>query len=243
MQIPNFKKKKKSSAPALTGNEKKMLLTDKSAWPVQEAYKALRTNITFSLPNSGCKVVAVSSAQAHDGKSINTINSAIAFGQLDKKVLLIDCDLRLPTVAHKLGLNGAPGLSDLLVGEAEIGQVLQRETAYGIDVIPAGNLPPDPTWLLQSEQMKRYLNELRKYYEYIFIDLPPVMTVADASIMAQYTDGFLIVVRHEVTDTRAIADTLNQLRLAGAKVLGFIYNDVTQGGGKYYSKYYKSYYR
>lgn len=215
-----------------------MLLSDKAPWSAQEAYKALRTNITFSLPGTDCKIVCVSSGFQGDGKSINTINTAISFGQLGKKTLLIDCDMRLPTCATKLGAKGAPGLSDVLVGQSPLTEALQRDV-HGIDFISAGNIPPDPTWLIQSQQMGVMLEELRKFYDWIFIDLPPVTTVADASIISRYADGFLLVVRHESTEYRAIADMLSQLEMAGAKILGFIYNDLSQNEGRYY---YKNYY-
>lgn len=224
-------------------SETKLILSDKSPWPVQEAYKALRTNITFSLPGTGCKVIAVTSAQAHDGKSTICINTAISFSQLNKKVLLIECDLRLPTVGTKLEIRSVPGLSDTLIGSAQISEALRRNVRNGLDVLPAGNIPPDPTWLLQSNQMKVLIQQFRKLYDYILIDLPPVTTVADASIMSHYADGFLVAVRHQITEMPALEDALSQLHLAEAKVLGFVYNDVTSEGGHYYKGYYKGYYK
>ena len=224
-------------------SETKLILSDKSPWPIQEAYKALRTNITFSLPGTGCKVIAVTSAQAHDGKSTICINTAISFAQLNKKVLLIECDLRLPTVGTKLEIRSVPGLSDTLIGGAQISEALRRNVRNGLDVLPAGNIPPDPTWLLQSNQMKVLIQQFRKLYDYILIDLPPVTTVADASIMSRYADGFLIAVRHQITEMPALEDALSQLHLAEAKVLGFVYNDVTSEGGHYYKGYYKGYYK
>lgn len=237
--------RKSGSSRAGRSNAAERILSDKSPWPIQEAYKALRTNITFSLPGNESKVIAVSSAFQHDGKSINCVNTAISFGQLQKKVLLIECDLRLPTVGERLGIQSAPGLSDCLVGEAKVTDCLHRDTKYGIDVLTSGNIPPDPTWLLQSSQMSALLTALRNIYDYIFIDLPPVTTVTDASIMAKYADGFLFVVRHQVTETPAIEDAMTQLDMAGAKVLGFIYNDVVEEQGRYsrHSSNYKRYYK
>ena len=197
----------------------------------------------FSLPGSGCKVIGVTSAVMHDGKSINAINLAISLAQVDKKVLLIECDLRLPTIGSRLKLNCDKGLTDLLTGQCQAGDAMIRSDEYGLDVIPAGTIPPDPTWLLQSKQIDALMAELKKYYEYIIVDLPPVTTVADASIMSKYIDGFLLVVRHQVTELRAINDSIAQLKFADAKILGFVYNDVTQEGHKYYRHYYKNYYK
>ncbi|MCC6093977.1 MAG: CpsD/CapB family tyrosine-protein kinase [Eubacterium sp.] len=237
------KKRSTGRSNSIESGDAKLILSDESPWPIQEAYKALRTNITFSLPGGGCKVIAVSSAQAHDGKSTICINTAISFAQLNKKVLLIECDLRLPTVGSKLGIKSIPGLSDLLVGAAQISEALRRNVRYGLDVLPAGNIPPDPTWLLQSNQMKVLIEQFRKLYDYIMIDLPPVSTVADASIISPYSDGFIVAVRHHVTERPVLEDTMAQLELANAKVLGFVYNDVTTEGGKYYKSYYKGYYK
>ena len=217
-------------------NEQKLVLTENSPWPVQEAYKALRTNIMFSLPGSQSKVIGVTSAMQHDGKTINAVNVAISFSQLGKKVALIEGDLRLPTVSKRLGCRSVPGLTDVLVGECPLTDAMHSLVKSGkLTVIPAGNLPPDPTWLLQSNQMKVLLDGLRKIYDYIFIDLPPVITVADALILAPLLDGYLLVVRDQETEYRAVADTLDQLRLAKAKVIGIVYNDAEQSGnGKYY---------
>ncbi len=220
----------------------KMLLTDKSPWPVQEAYKALRTNIIYSMPGNECKVIGVTSALQHDGKSINCTNAAISFADVGKKTLLIECDLRLPTVGKKLDIPSVPGLADLLVGQAKYNDTIHRNVRPGLDVLTAGTIPPDPTWLLQSEQMQTLLDGLRKIYEYIFIDLPPVTTVADASIMSGQVDGFLLVVRDGETEIPAVSDMLAQLQLSDAKILGFLYNDVHRENNNRYRHSYSGYY-
>lgn len=222
-------------------NEQKQVLSEASAWPVQEAYKALRTNLMFSLPGNESKAIGVTSALKQDGKSINAVNMAISFAQLGKKVVLVEADLRMPTVSKKLGCKSVPGLTDVLVGQNCLMDVTQSSKDYRmLSVIPAGNIPPDPTWLLQSAQMKTILKALRSAYDYIFLDLPPVTSVADAAILAPLLDGYVIVVRDETTEYRAVADSLDQLRLAKAKVIGFVYNDADiSGGNKYYHSYYQ----
>ena len=202
-----------------------VLLTDEMTWSAQEAYKALRTNVMFSLPGSGCKIIGVTSAVMHEGKSINAINLALSLLQLNKKVLLIEGDLRLPTIGARLQLNTDKGLTDLLTGQCQAGDAMIRSEQYGLDIIPAGTIPPDPTWLLQSKQIDALMAELKKYYEYIIVDLPPVTTVADAAIMSRLIDGYVLVVRHFSTDKRAISDMLETLAGVNAKVLGFLYND------------------
>jgi capsular exopolysaccharide synthesis family protein len=234
-----IKAKKAQKEKKARTTEKSMILTENSPWSIQEAYKQLRTNVLFSLTGTGCKVIGVTSAFTGDGKSINAINHAISFAQLGKRVLLIDGDMRRPTIAAKLHIKGKPGLSDVLVGQAKAETGFRRLTQFGIDVIPSGSIPPDSTWLLQSKRMEILMQELKKVFDYIIIDLPPVTLVADASIVAPYCDGFLFVVRHNSTDRRLIASALQQLDRAGARVLGFVYNDAAPGEGHYGSYSYK----
>ncbi|MCD7748566.1 MAG: CpsD/CapB family tyrosine-protein kinase [Oscillospiraceae bacterium] len=214
------------------------LLTESSPFSVQEAYKALRTNVLFSLPGGKAKCIGVTSSMQSEGKSMNTVNLALSFGQIGKRVLLVDCDMRLPTVATKLGLVGQPGLSDVLVGNSALEEAVQDSEQFGISVLPAGTIPPDPTRLLESEQMQELLSRLREEYDYVLIDLPPITTVADASILAKYLDGFLLVVKHGQSQYRAIRSMMTQLQLANANVLGFIYANASIGGSKYYKSYY-----
>lgn len=234
-------KKKKPDKKIRNTNSKRLLLNDGSPFLVQEAYKALRTNVVFSLPGSETRVIGLTSSEPGSGKSINAINLAISFGQIGKKVILVECDLRLPTVAVKLGIKGQPGITDLLAGEATLSSVIKKVDKYGLHVLPAGSIPPEPTVLLESKQMQALISGLKKYYQYIIIDLPPVTTVTDAAIMSRYIDGFLLIARSGSSEHRAIAEMLNTLRLADAKIIGFVYNDASVQDSHYYGKYYKSY--
>ncbi|MDD6195379.1 MAG: CpsD/CapB family tyrosine-protein kinase [[Clostridium] aminophilum] len=218
--------------------DREAILTEDSPWPVKEAYKALRTNIIFSLPGKDGKVIAMTSSGRGEGKSTNTINTAISFGQLKKKVIVLDCDMRLPTVAAKLSMRGVPGLSDYLAGQAELSTIVRRSRIAPIDVIPAGNIPPDPTLLLQSKQLGTLILGLRKVYDYIFIDLPPVTSVTDAALFASYADGYLLLIRHQNTEFDAVDDMLEQLKLANAHIIGFVYAGAEVEGKKYYRHYY-----
>lgn len=219
------------------------ILSPNSPWPIQEAYKALRTNVIFSIPGSQCKVISVTSSVMHEGKSINAINLAIAFSQLGKKTLLIDCDLRMPTIGMRLRIANTLGLSNLLSGQCSAGDAFVRLPKLGIDVLNAGSIPPDPTWLLASDQMKDLINKMRGHYDYIILDTTPITTVTDGLILSRLTDGYVIVVRHDISDYRAISETLDSLKRANAKVLGFIYNDAKEERKGYYKSYYKSYYK
>ena len=126
----------------------------------------------------------------------------------------------------------------MLVGEGKIDAAIRQIPNLGISVLPSGSIPPDATSLLETSQMSTVLSVLKKYYDYIFVDLPPVNTVTDAAILSRQLDGFLLVVRHETAEYREISAMLSQLRLAKAKVLGFVYNDAPVSQKKYYKNYY-----
>ena len=223
-------------------DSKSHLLSEKSSFTVQEAYKTLRTNVMFSLPGTGCKCIGITSAERGEGQSSIAINLAIAFAQLKSRVLVIDCDMRLPTIAKKLGIAQAPGLSNLLAGQTEAEEkLIKRVPEHRIDVLPAGDIPPDPTVLLESKQMTKLVELLREHYDYIIFDFPPVHVVTDAVIMSKIIDGYFLVVRHNYSEFGNIDDIIKTMKFAEAKILGFIYNGKAQsasysGNGRYYKK-------
>ena len=229
-------------------NKKTMLLSDRSAFSVKEAYKTLRTNVMFSLPGKDSKCIGVVSPERGDGKSSVSINLAISFAQINKKVIIVDCDLRLPTIASKLGIEAKPGLSNFLSGNQDSEQpLIRRSSEYGIDIMTAGDIPPDPTALITSRQMDAFIELLKKYYDYIILDFPPATIVSDAASVSRIVDGYLIVIRHNSSDFSKINETLRQMDFADAKILGFVYNGKDEQkkyykNGKYSKYYYNSYY-
>lgn len=227
------KKNTASSEPAVYN-----IINEDTPWAVKEAYKTMRTNVTLSLPDEGHRIIAFTSAEPHDGKTTNAINFAISLAQIDKKVLLVDCDLRKPMVAKMLDIEPTPGLSEMVSGQSRARESMRHLADYGIDVVPSGELAPDPTLLLQSNRMKMIFQELKKVYEYVIVDLPPVTVVTDSSILADLMDGFLLVVRHDSTDYRSVSDMMEQLKMANAKIIGFVYN----GSGSSDDRYYKNNY-
>ena len=229
-------------------NQKTMLLSDRSAFSVKEAYKTLRTNVMFSLPGKDSKCIGVVSPERGDGKSSVSINLAISFAQINKKVIIVDCDLRLPTIASKLGIEAKPGLSNFLSGNQDSEQpLIRRSSEYGIDIMTAGDIPPDPTALITSRQMDAFIELLKKYYDYIILDFPPATIVSDAASVSRIVDGYLIVIRHNSSEFSKINETLRQLDFADAKILGFVYNGKDEQkkyykNGKYSKYYYNNYY-
>lgn len=209
-----------------------------------EAYKLLRTNIMYSLTEDECHIIGITSAVSSEGKSTVACNLAYSLAEVGKKVLLIDGDLRLPTVATKLELEKAPGLTELLITRNDFKPVIQScKDITGLDVLTAGGMAPNPSELLGSDRMAELLSLLSKHYEYILIDLPPVTVVSDALAAAKFLRGIVMVVRRGAAEERELADAMRQLKLVGLRVLGFVFNGSHATTGHYYKKksYYKSY--
>ena len=236
----------KKKAKKDTFDNKTMLLSPQSPFSVQEAYKTLRTNVVFSLPGADCKCIGVTSPTRGEGKSTIAINLAISLAQLDQKVILIDCDMRLPTLLKKLNISEKEGLSNYLSGTIDT-LPIYRVKERGIDFIPSGTIPPDSTILIDSAVMKELIQVLKTKYDYVILDFPPVNIVSDAVLLVNQIDGYLMVVRHGYSEHQRLNEAFRQMRFAGAKIIGFVYNDKSNNN-KYYKKgkgyrYDKYYYR
>ena len=204
-----------------------------------EAYKLLRTNLIFTLPDAEkCNVVGITSSVRGEGKSTTSINLSYALAATGKRVLLIDCDLRLPTVAKKLKLSVTTGLSDVLLEPAELTNSLRAmPNQPNWHILTSGRIPPNPTELIGSSQMAKLIELLSKNYDYIIIDLPPVNIVSDALVAAPLLDGMMVVVRENFSTRREVARCEKQLALSGVKILGFVLSGVDGGHGRYKYKY------
>lgn len=212
-----------------------------------EAYKLLRTKLQFSFADENTShVIGVSSSLSGEGKSLTAINLAHSLSQLGKRVILIDCDMRRPTVAEKLHIQKRPGLSDFLTGQCELEKMIQfcgiKGDERAFHVITAGQNPPNPIELLSSARMTKVLKGLRDICDYVILDFPPVGEVSDALAVAKNTDGFLLVVRQDHCNHQILSETVRQFEFVDTKILGVIYNCATEGSGKYGSGYYKKYY-
>ena len=232
MKIMKSKKKNKVSS----ARNENFLLTEKVPFAMQEAYKTLRTNVMLSLPGNDSKCLGITSACPGEGKSTTSSNLAIALAQIGKRVLLVDCDLRLPTVAAKFRIPAVPGLSNFLAGQAKIEDAVRVNEQFGIHILPAGTIPPDPTGLLESAQMGHLIAALKNIYDYVIVDLPPVTTVADAAILTKYIDGYLLVTHVNRTEHRKVAEMLRQMQMADANLLGFVTTGGAVSGSYYYYK-------
>ena len=213
-----------------------------------EAYKLLRTKLQYSFTNElTCRVFAVSSAMAGEGKSISAVNLACSLAQLDKRVLLLDCDMRRPTLAEKLSLAKYPGLSEHLTGFVDLEKILQPCDANGDEstfyVITAGTTPPNPVELMNSAKMSTLLKTLRERFDYIVLDMPPIGDVSDALISAKLADGVLLVVRQDYGSRIALREAVQQFEFVNAKILGIVFNCTTDRGPGYTKNKYGRGYR
>lgn len=242
--------KSKSSQKSKNGSNE--LVGGGISFAAAESYKLLRTKLQFSFGDEKtCHIVGVSSALTGEGKSLTAINLAYSTCQLGKRVLLIDCDLRRPSLADKLPISKTPGLSDFLSGQIGAENLLQRcslkADAMSFHAIAPGHMPPNPLELLTSPRMEKLLLKLRENYDYIILDLPPVGEVSDALAAAKFTDGMLLVVRQNYCDRIALNGAARQFEFVDARILGVVFNCINEEGkiysNKYYKRYYKRYYR
>ena len=229
--------------------EKANLIGAGMNFAASEAYKLLRTNLMFSFSETDhCKIIGMTSGFRGEGKSLTSINLAYTFAEAKKKVLLIEGDMRLPTMAARLDLKNAPGLSNLIAGLNGYREVVQTYTSKAEDqdpvsfhVLVSGDIPPNPSELLGSNRMHMFLKSLRNTYDYVILDLPPVMVVTDAVLASKLVDGMVIVVRSDCAVRGALSDTIRQLKLVDARILGFVFNGAAESGSGYYKS--KSYYK
>lgn len=206
--------------------------------PIAEAYRNIRTNITFSNVDKDIKTMLVTSAQPGEGKSTTIANLAVAFAGLDKKVIVIDCDLRKPTVHKKFNISNLHGLTDALIGSRFFLDCIQKSELNNLDILTAGTIPPNPSEILSSNNMKELVKSLKEYYDYIFIDSPPIGAVTDAAIISSYSDGVIMVCASNEVDKELAKISRGKLDNVNAKVLGVVLNKFDTDASKYYGYYY-----
>lgn len=238
-----LKKKSSTDLEQSFAAQRRMLLGPNSSFYVQEAYNTLRTNIRFAIPGEGCKRLCLTSGLASEGKSTTILNMAISFSETGSKVLLIDGDMRRPSQAKLLIEKASPGLSNVLAGLCEPDEAVRRNVKPNLDVMFAGEIPPNPLELLGNARMKEMMETMSKRYDVILIDTPPVSVVSDACEVANVTDGVLFLVRQNKTEKEAVMRGIKQLELSNARLLGFVMNGVLDEGTKGYKYRYRYRYR
>ncbi|MBR6559025.1 MAG: CpsD/CapB family tyrosine-protein kinase [Clostridia bacterium] len=204
-----------------------------------EQYKLIRANLDFTLPEEEkCPVIGVTSSMRGEGKSTTAINLSYALAEKGSRVILIDGDLRIPSVAKKLGIEGSPGLADMLRGGGMQVQDIKSYLLNNWFILPSGDIPPNPSELLGSRRMAKVLNQLKEHFDYIVVDLPPVNLVSDAISISSLISGMIVVIREEYTEKKELERCFRQLKLSNVNVLGCVMNESRSGKGSY-SKYKK----
>jgi capsular exopolysaccharide synthesis family protein len=205
-----------------------------------ESYRVLRTNINFSAIDAPLRTLLVTSSNPGEGKTTTAVNLAFAMAMDGKKVILVDTDLRRPSVGALLGLPNTPGLTDVLAGTADLDSVLMQHGEFPtLMAMSAGSIPPNPSELLNSRSFPLLIKRLIAQADLVIMDSPPVLVAADAQILAAQADGTILVIEPGQTKKAAARQTLGLLRHARAKVLGITYNKMRQAGhGGYYGAYY-----
>ena len=219
-------------------------LSDQSKFAIVESYKNARSNIMFSLSAEDQKVFAVTSYSKGDGKSTVSSNLAISFSKMERRVLLLDCDLRRPNVHNIFKLENTIGLSNVIGKMAEFEDVVHRNVLPCLDILTSGTIPPNPSELICSPRFEKLIERLFEEYDYIIFDTPPIGVVADALLLKDLLAGFVIVLRERSTTHGDIQNLLESVKLADSKILGFIKVGCTGGKKGYgYRKYgYGKYY-
>lgn len=230
--------KKMSKKAALHTTDPKKLLKNTSTFSVKEAYNAIRTNLLFTQHGEKCPIFVVTSPTANNGKTINSANLAISFAQMGKKTLIIDADMRNPSLNKLFGLHSKNGLSEILAGLTDNISVSKTDVD-NLSILTAGKIPPNPTELLASNRMDKLLGFVREHYDCVFIDTPPINIVTDATVFAQKTTGYIVIVKTDTTKVPEVKTAVQTLESIGSSILGFILNDANSDKKKYYSYYRK----
>jgi tyrosine-protein kinase Etk/Wzc len=205
--------------------------------PSVEAFRSLRTNVTFVAAERPIQFLAVTSPGPGEGKSTTTVNLAVALAQSTSKVLLVDGDLRRPVVHRTFQLIAEPGLTDILVGKATIQETIRADVAPNLDVIPSGPRPPNPSELLGSSAMQQFIAEVRREYDYIVVDTPPTLPVTDSAVIGAAADAMIVVIRSSETEEQAAQRAIAQLRRVHTRIAGVVLNGVSRRHEQYYSYY------
>ncbi|MBO5213242.1 MAG: CpsD/CapB family tyrosine-protein kinase [Clostridia bacterium] len=237
-----FGKNRRRKQFILASGSARKTLHKNLAFTATEQYKLIRANLDFTLPaDVKCPIIGVTSSMRGEGKSTTAINLSYVLAERGSKVLLIDGDLRIPSIAKNMHVESSPGLTDLLMGKGANLSDFQSSILKNWYIIPSGNIPPNPSELLGSRRMSTVLSELQEAFDYIIVDLPPVNIVSDALSISNIITGIILVIRENYTEKKELERCLRQLSLSNANVLGCVLNDAKFDNGSYGKYKYRKY--
>lgn len=228
--------KKKMNLQSLSAG-RKLITSIAPKSPISEQYRTVRTNIQFSSIDGDMRVMMVTSSGPGEGKSTTAANLAVTFAQLGKKVLLVDADLRKPTVHHTFALKNQVGFTNVLTKQASLGQAVVETEEKDVFVLTSGPIPPNPAELLSSKSMEHFVEEAKAQFDYVIFDTPPLLAVADPQILANQCDGSILVVYSERTEIEAAKKSKELLENAKGKLLGVVLNHKELKNSDYYYYY------
>lgn len=236
-----LKKRRSNNVHSITSMDHLKLLNANSTFAVKEAYNSIRTNLLFTQQGEKCPIFVITSPTANNGKTINSANLAINFAQMGKKTLIIDADMRNPSLHKLFSLSSRNGLSEILAGLTDNITVTKTDVE-NLSILTSGKIPPNPTELLSSPRMDKLLDFVKEHYDCVFIDTPPINIVTDATVFSQKATGYVLIVKTDTTNIPELKVTVSTLQSIDANILGFILNDANSEKKKYYS-YYRKYSR
>lgn len=217
-------------------------LHSNSPFVIKEAYNSIRTKLIFTGKGEKCPIFAVTSSLASDGKSTNAVSLAVSFAMAEQRVLLIDADMRKPSVHRYFNLECKNGLSEILAGLTS--EIKLRETnVQNLSILTAGQVPPNPAELLGSKQMDALLTYVRQYFDYVIVDTPPVNIVTDTCVFAEKITGYVIIAQSGKNHIRDLNDAIHSLREMNGNIVGMVLNDPENKAEAHYSYHYNKYYR
>ncbi|MBT2701009.1 CpsD/CapB family tyrosine-protein kinase [Bacillus sp. ISL-40] len=228
-----LKKKKLVSKDA----RRKLITAVDPKSPISEQYRTIRTNIQYSSIDQEIRTILVTSSGPGEGKSTTAANLAVTFAQLGKKVLLVDADLRKPTVHHTFGLNNLFGFTTVLTKQRTLEKTVLETEEQDLYILTSGPIPPNPAELLSSKSMEQFIEDAKAEFEYIIFDTPPLLAVSDPQILANQCDGSILVVFSEKTEIEKAKKSKELLENAQSKLLGVVLNNKDVKNNDYYYYY------
>jgi capsular exopolysaccharide synthesis family protein len=197
-----------------------------------ESYRTLRTNIQYSSIDKEIRSIVVTSADPKEGKSTVTGNLALSFAQNGKNVIIIDCDLRKPSIHKKFNISNLCGLSEVIIGKETLDKVIQKYKS-NVHILPSGKIPPNPAEMISSTTLSNLLEELKDKYDILIIDSPPLGAFTDGQILATKVDGTILVLNARESKMESVKEAKNLLNKVGANIIGLVINRVSNNKKKY----------
>ncbi len=225
--------------------KRRLIMHEDPKSPIAEAYRGLRTSLMYTGNNDECNIILVSSPGPGEGKTTTIANLAITYANLGKKTLLVDSDLRKPVLHDVFKIDKSPGLTSFLSGLTKVKDIISKTDIENLDIIPSGVIPPNPSELLDSDLMQKFITSVKADYDVVLFDSPPLIAVTDSYVILKYISQFILVIRSGVSERGGLERVLKTLNHASLPLSGIVLNAMTEEnsyGAGYYYNYYQYYY-